>query len=135
MNILLDTQIALWFHMKSKALPKETMTLIENSTVFYSAASTWEIAIKHQIRPLVMPMSEEDFITFSNKAGMKELPVLSRHTLALKTLRRESSAPEHKDPFDRLLIAQAKTDGMVLLTADEKMSNYHEKCVVYVKKV
>lgn len=134
MKILLDTQIILWFHTEDPALPKETKEFIENSEVYYSAASTWEVAIKHLIKPSDMPLSEEEFIAYSNKSNMMELPIFSKHTTMIKTLKRSENAPEHHDPFDRLLIAQAKSEGLMFLTADEKLPQYNEPCVVYVKK-
>lgn len=134
MKILLDTQVALWFHTNDSCLPTETKEFIENSEVYYSAVSTWEVAIKHIIKPSDMPMSEEEFSAYCEKSNMIELPLHSKHTALLKTLHRNPNAPQHKDPFDRMLIAQAKSEGLMFITADEKLPDYNEPCVVYVKK-
>ena len=62
-------------------------------------------------------------------AGFTLLPILVPHVLALSTLHRNENAKSHKDPFDRLLIAQAKTSDMVLLTHDELLPDYNEPCI------
>lgn len=121
MNYLLDTQLLLWVAGDSKKLPKPVRQLVEDSgnKVYFSAASIWEIVIKNSL-------NREDFQADAKlirrgllENGYVELPITSLHTLAL-----ESMPSIHKDPFDRILIAQAKTEGIILMTSDEAIGKY-----------
>ena len=95
-------------------------------------ASVWEVAIKHIIKPENMPVSEEEFVRLCEDTGLTRLPIEAGHIFLLKTLSRPNDAPKHNDPFDRLLIAQAKYENLVLLTHDSQFSYYGEKCVMSV---
>lgn len=104
----------------------------ESNEVFYSMASVQEVAIKHMIKPENMPVSEEDFVRLCQDTGFTRLPIEAGHIFLLKTLSRPNDAPKHIDPFDRLLIAQAKYENLVLLTHNSQFSYYGEKCVMSV---
>ena len=91
-----------------------------------------EVAIKHMIKPENMPVSEEDFVRLCQDTGFTRLPIEAGHIFLLKTLSRPNDAPKHIDPFDRLLIAQAKYENLVLLTHDSQFPYYGEKCVMSV---
>ena len=95
-------------------------------------ASVWEVAIKHIIKPENMPVSEEEFVRLCEDTGFTRLPIEAGHIFLLKTLSRPNDAPKHNDPFDRLLIAQAKYENLVLLTHDSQFPYYGEKCVMSV---
>jgi PIN domain nuclease of toxin-antitoxin system len=123
MKLLLDTHIVLWAAGQPEKLSEDARALLmapENS-LFFSAASIWEIVIKRGL-------GRDDFRVDPYRLrkmlivhGYAELPVTSEHALRIETL-----PPLHKDPFDRLLIAQARTEGMLLLTVDASVSQYQE---------
>ena len=110
MKILLDTHIALWALTDTAKLSEEVIHMLESekNEVYYSTASVWEIAIKHKIRPEQMPISEEEFVRLCEKTGFAQLPIEPEHIYLLKSLTRSAEAPKHNDPFDRILLAQAK---------------------------
>lgn len=134
MKILLDTHIALWAVADTGKLSGEVIKLLESNDneVFYSVASVWEVAIKHKIRPEQMPVPEEAFVRLCQKTGFVQLPIKDRHVFLLKTLERPVTAPKHNDPFDRLLIAQAKYENLKLVTHDSLIPYYKEDCIMYV---
>lgn len=134
MNILLDTHIALWAVADTGKLSREVIELLESAEnkVFYSIVSVWEVAIKHRIRPEQMPVPEEEFVRLCQKTGFVHLPIKNEHIFLLKTLERTSTAPKHNDPFDRLLLAQAKYENLKLFTHDSLLPYYGEDCIMYV---
>lgn len=134
MKILLDTHIALWAVADTTKLTSEVITLLESADneVFYSTASVWEIAIKHKIKPEQMPVSENEFVFLCERTGFVRLPIENEHIYLIKTLTRPKDAPKHQDPFDRMLIAQAKQEGLTLLTHDSLIPYYHESCIMSV---
>ena len=131
MRILLDTHIALWAIFESSKLPEPARELLTQraNAVYYSTASVWEVTIKHALNRGNMPVPEERFVEACNQTGFLELPISDGHIFAVKSLSRPADAPRHNDPFDRLLIAQAKVEGMHLLTHDELLGGYGESCV------
>lgn len=134
MDVLLDTHIVLWAVADTFKLPREVMELLESDAneVFYSVASVWEVAIKHKIHPEQMPVSEEAFVELCQKTGFVQLPIKNEHIFLLKTLERPATAPKHNDPFDRILLAQAKYEKLKLLTHDLLLPYYGEDCIIYV---
>ena len=134
MKLLLDTHILLWTLADDPRLPSAARELIENAAnaVWYSTASLWEVSIKHAAHPDRMLAAGSEIARFSEEAGFDELPICSRHVAALETLRREPSAPSHNDPFDRIMLAQAKSDGLLFVTHDGLIPAYGEPCVLAV---
>jgi PIN domain nuclease of toxin-antitoxin system len=121
MRLLLDTHVLLWAVAASRRLSKAARGLIADpeNDVFYSAASLWEIAIKVRLGRGDLRIDVEELLAVLPEAGFAELPVRGLHALALVGL------PEiHRDPFDRMLIAQALTEPLVLVTNDEVLSRY-----------
>ena len=121
MKLLLDTQLLLWAAGDPDRLSAVARALIgaPENEVWFSAASVWEIAIKRglgredfQVNPRLLRRGLLD-------NGYHELPVGSHHAVAIDSL-----PPLHKDPFDRLLIAQARVEGITLLTADASVAQY-----------
>jgi len=120
-NLLLDTHILLWAASDTIQLSTDAKELIldQENTLYFSAASLWEIVIKSGL-------GRDDFKVDSHllrrglvENGYLELPITSRHALAVSQL------PDiHKDPFDRILVAQAQAEGFLLLTADELVVRY-----------
>lgn len=121
MKLLLDTHVLLRATGKPERLPEDVRTLLEDRATepVFSAASLWEVAIKNGLgRPdfRVDPrLLRRDLL----KHGYTELAITGAHAVAVDLL-----PPLHGDPFDRILIAQAKVEGIVLLTADEIVARY-----------
>ena len=134
MRILIDTHIALWTIADSDALPEKAKALLEDTEneVFYSTASIWEIAIKHKAHPHQMEISEEGFDLQCSEMGFQLLRLKREHIYTVKYLAYPDDAPKHTDPFDRLMIAQAKHEGMLFLTHDNKIGLYDEDCVLFI---
>lgn len=134
MNLLLDTHILLWAFNNDPKLSQKAKDLInkDKNKIFYSVISMWEVAIKHAKSPNLMNISGTEFMHYCEQAGLKKLPIEERHVCALETLDKRENSPEHNDPFDRMLLSQAKADCMMLLTHDKKFSFYDEPFVAIV---
>ena len=134
MKLLLDTHIALWAISDSKRLSEDVRAILENAdnTVYYSMASVWEVAFKRKIHPEQMPMDEEVFVSLCEETGLERLDIRLPHVFALKGLTRQENAPRHNDPFDRLLLAQAKSEGFRFMTHDSLIADYNEACVMTI---
>lgn len=134
MKMLLDTHIILWALADTAKLSEDILKLIESkdNEVFYSVASVWEVAIKYKIRPEQMPVSEKVFVDLCQKTGFVQLPIRMEHIFCLETLIRTKNAPKHNDPFDRMLLAQAKYENFKLVTHDSMFSYYEESCVMRI---
>lgn len=134
MRLLLDTHIALWAIADSSKLNEKLIKMIQDTDneVFYSIVSVWEIAIKHAINPMNMPISEEEFVDLCEQVGFQRLDIQPKHIYTIKTLHRDEEEKRHNDPFDRLLISQAKADGYIFVTHDELIPGYNERCVMKV---
>ncbi|WP_088286245.1 type II toxin-antitoxin system VapC family toxin [Kineosporia sp. A_224] len=117
MRLLLDTHVVLWWLTDDETLADETKDLIDTETeVFISAASVWEIAIKQASGKLTVPT---DLLQVIDRSGLVELPVRSRHAVEAGGL-----PAVHRDPFDRMLVAQARCEGLTLLTRDPLVLRY-----------
>lgn len=118
MRILLDTHIYLWWLQDSPRLSAAARQQIQTATeVYVSSASLWECSIKIGLGKLQADIGE--LVAQIEASGFIELPVFARHTLVLAKL------PEHhRDPFDRLLVAQALAEPLRLLTAEQQLSAY-----------
>lgn len=136
MRILLDTHIVLWTLKDDERLSSAAKDMITdpNNDIFYSSASTWKVTIKHLSRPDRLMIDGDKMAEGCREMGFKMLPVNDMHVSMLKTLtyHPRNEKDEHKDPFDRMLISQAKTENMYLLTHDSKIPQYEEKCVISV---
>ena len=122
MRILLDTQTWLWIVGTPARLSRKARKLVEDrdSELLFSAASSWEIAIKHAIGKLDLPGDPGEVVAeWMLRSAVTPLAVLHSHTL------RVASLPfHHADPFDRLLIAQAQLEDVPILTSDAAMRDY-----------
>ena len=123
MRVLLDTHIILWALADSPRLPQRAHQMImdETNQLYFSAASVWEVSIKHSLSSSQMPVSGADLIGYLQQAGYVELSVTSIHAAEVEKL-----PHHHKDPFDRILIAQALSEPMILLTHDRLLGKYGE---------
>ena len=132
MKILLDTHILLWALVDDPKLDKQARMLIDNSDnlIYYSSASIWEIAIKHNKNPQLIPFGPEDIVRYCDDAGFISLPITLWHASETYNLKIKDGTMVSNDPFDRMLVAQAKTECMPFLTHDDKMQYYDEPCVM-----
>jgi PIN domain nuclease of toxin-antitoxin system len=121
MNILLDTHIALWAINDDPKLPTKARKLIlqPRNSIYFSAATIWEISIKHRLAREDMPLSGAEAYELFLGSGYQELSITSDHATATENL-----PMHHSDPFDRILIAQAMVHPMHFLTHDSKLSTY-----------
>jgi PIN domain nuclease of toxin-antitoxin system len=119
-RLLLDTHILYWWFYEHQKVSQEAFEVIKSADeVFFSAASIWEIAIK--VRLGKMTADPLKIIHWTGQNDFIELPILSRHGAVVATL-----PMHHTDPFDRLLVAQAISEPLHLLTVDSKLKPYSE---------
>jgi PIN domain nuclease of toxin-antitoxin system len=122
MRLLLDTQVFLWFLDDSARMPAGVRAALGASehVVFVSPVSVWEIAIKASMGRL--EIADEDVARLPeliDRAGFDELPVLARHAAGVHAL-----PSHHRDPFDRLLVAQARAESLTIVTTDPAFRAY-----------
>jgi PIN domain nuclease of toxin-antitoxin system len=117
-KVLLDTHVLLWWLGESSYLSKKAFDIIRNESnlIFISAATAWEISIKKALGKLEAPDTLEDAILANN---FLSLPITFSHALLAGKL-----PFHHEDPFDRVLVAQSKIEGLTLLTRDKKQMLY-----------
>ena len=121
MIVLLDTHLLLWAAAGSNKLPPKAADLIQDETnqLLFSAASLWEVAIKAGLNRPDFKISAGRFRRALFENGYDELPISGRHAAAIANL------PDiHKDPFDRILIAQAQVEDLTLCTSDRIVARY-----------
>ena len=122
---LIDTHIWLWWHMAPEKIQPEYFEIIENgdNEILFSTVSAWEIVIKYNLGKLKLPFPPKEYIPKRLEVSFMEvLPVQLEHSLKVQEL------PNfHNDPFDRLLIAQALAEKLVVITEDQQFEMYHEK--------
>lgn len=118
MSLLLDTHVLLWWLDDNPTLSREARAGIADAShdVFVSSATAWEIAIKKALGKLKAPDNLEEAMSAS---AFKELPIRMAHAVAAGEL-----SDHHSDPFDRMLVAQAKLENLTLVTRDENMGTY-----------
>lgn len=123
MRLLLDTHLLLWAAASSKRLPRAARALIENAAneVYFSAASIWEIAIKSSLGRKDFRIDLGSLLTALPRMELTELPVTAAHALGVAKLQLI-----HRDPFDRLLIAQSIAEPLALLTNDSLLARYSD---------
>ena len=131
-EILLDTHIILWAISNDERLTDEMRKYILNpaNEIYYSIASMWEAQIKYSKQKL--PVSGIELMHFCEQSGYHKVPIDDLHIKELAGLEREESAPPHNDPFDRILLSQAKAEGFTFLTHDPFFRGYNEPCVIEV---
>jgi PIN domain nuclease of toxin-antitoxin system len=121
MRLLIDTHLLIWAAEGIERLSAEAVKLMgdQDNVLVFSAASSWEVAIKHAL-------NRQDFSVDASllrrgliESGYEELPIAAAHAIAVADL-----PGIHNDPFDRMLIAQARTEGLLLLTADRRLASY-----------
>ena len=117
MRLLLDTHVVLWWWQDSRRLGRAVRSAIAGAAVVYvSAASAWEVVIKMAIGRLQLADSFESHV---DAAGFEALPITFAHAAEAGRL-----PPHHADPFDRMLVGQARVERLVLVTHDEQIKAY-----------
>lgn len=128
MKYLLDTSVFLWSAGAPEKLNKQATSLLSSnaSELYLSAASSWEIAIKLALGSLTLLKPPSEFIPHAMRTlALRSLDITHFHSLAAGELPRH-----HRDPFDRMLIAQARSETMILLTADSTFTRYDVETVL-----
>ena len=118
---LLDTQLLIWLAFTPEQLPSTLIPELEDrqQRFFVSVVSLWEVAIKLSLNRLDFQFDAAELREQLQREGFEELPIRAEHCLAVQTL-----PWHHKDPFDRLLIAQAQQEQIKLLSCDQSLSEY-----------
>ena len=117
-GVLADTHVLLWWRSDDPRLTAVARAALADPAVqvFFSAASIWEMAIKQAAGKLTIP---EDFVATAGDGGFAELSIYARHGVIAGAL-----PPHHRDPFDRMLVAQAQSESLRLITNDERIAAY-----------
>ena len=118
--------VVLWAITDNPKLPKKAREMIQSpkSSAWVSAATIWEIAIKHSLGRGDMPVSSQDALRYFRESGYRLLPVEPEHAAAVEDL-----AAHHADPFERILVAQALTEPMRLITHDPLVARYSDTII------
>ena len=127
MRILLDTHVWLWTTLMPERLSPHASSLLETSEheLYLSAASAWEIAIKYSRGKLRLPEPPSTYVpTRLERLRIQPLPIEQSHALHVASL-----LPHHRDPFDRILIAQAQLENLQLLTSDPVFAAYDVRTI------
>lgn len=121
MKILLDTHAFIWFVEDDPSLDKNTKQIIEktSNTIYLSIASIWEMAIKMQLKKLIVDRTIKEIIDSAILNGFELLPILPEHIIQLPNLELY-----HRDPFDRIIIAQALTENQRIISKDKIFDKY-----------
>ncbi|MDR0814911.1 MAG: type II toxin-antitoxin system VapC family toxin [Bacteroidales bacterium] len=121
MRLLIDTQSFIWFSEDDKRLPTAVRTMMDDNTnsLVISIASFWEITIKMSLGKLILSENIETMINMAVNNGFEILPIKPTHLISLSAL-----DLFHKDPFDRIIIAQAITENMSTISSDNIFSSY-----------
>ena len=121
MNLLLDTHVLLWAAAQSARLSKRARRLLDDpgNAPIFSSASLWEIVIKQSLDRDDFKVDPRELRRGLLDNGYSELQITSAHALAVEDL-----PPLHRDPFDRMLLAQSRVEGIILLTTDTQVLRY-----------
>lgn len=127
MKLLLDTQILLWSAGQPERLSNHARSMLASpqNKLFFSAASFWEIVIKLALGREDLRVDPQRLRKMLVAHGYEELPITAEHALRVDSL-----PPLHKDPFDRMLVAQARAEGMTLVTSDTAVSRYGDSVLL-----
>lgn len=122
MRFLLDTHCWLWMQVSPERISAQVLDQLTDpeNALFLSSASSWEIAVKWALGRLPLPQPPAEYVPRRlERQGVVGLPIQHRHALHTASL-----PPHHRDPFDRLLVAQAQLEELTLVTADNKLAAY-----------
>lgn len=135
MNILLDTNVLLWALTDDERLSDKARSLLELATndVYYSTISLWEIELKRQSKPNSINHNSKAIAEYCEQVGYKCLQLKAEHITNLEQVKDDvADLLKHKDPFDRILLAQSISENLLFLTSDEKLIYYKNPFVLLV---
>lgn len=134
MKILLDTHMLIWMLNNDPKLPQKAKELIlrGNNEIYYSVISLWEIEIKRIAKPSSISHTARSVSDYCKNSGYKIIHLKEESIHKLAELTRPETEPQHKDPFDRMLICQAITENMNLLTHDSLIKGYDVCNILFV---
>ena len=139
MKYLADTHTLLWLLEEDQSktkLSKKALEILtdEETELYYSFINVWEVALKHSRHPNTYPYNGRDFDRLCRESGCELLETKPIHAVEMDELKYDLAVAkvEHKDPYDRILLAQAKAENMKLLTHDHLIPYYNEPCAVMV---
>ena len=134
MNILLDTHVAIWAIANHPNLSQKARELISDpdNIIYFSSISVWEVLLKHDSPKNNLTLSPEEFVEYCEESGFFKLNLSTKHVLVASSLDISKVDKEHRDPFDRLLLSQAKAENYSFLTHDARIPLYKEKCTIMV---
>lgn len=127
MSVLLDTQCWLWMQAEPERFSSSALNVVEDlgTELWFSAASAWEIAIKYALGKLPLPVPPPEYVpSRMARTGTTGLPIVHDHALRVAAL-----PIHHRDPFDRLLVAQCQLERLRLLTADRHFAPYEVEII------
>ena len=126
MRLLSDTHVLIWLMVGSPKLTNRCLDLLrsEGCELFFSAASLWEVALKHERKPDKIPVAAEQVERYCRECGIRQVPVRFEHALKICELEKI-----HADPFDRMLVSQALVEGMKLVSHDEDVIAYGDAVI------
>lgn len=134
MNILLDTHILLWLLFDDSKLSNNCKNILrsQDTYTYFSVISLWEIEIKHNKYPDTFPYDAEIVYSLAKQSGLRLLSLSPESVFMIRTLARTELVKAHHDPFDKIMISQAKSETMQFITHDELLLGYNEPCVSWV---
>ncbi len=135
MKILLDTHILIWFHTHDRMLSERALDILLDSSndIYYSSVNIWETQMKHLKHKDEINFAGEELHEMCICAGLQCLHLTPKHCIELNSLKYATDAPRpHNDPFDKMLLCQAKSENMFLMTHDSLIPYYNEQCVMEV---
>lgn len=135
MKLLLDTHVIIWVLTDDPRLTKSIRKMIndKDNIIFYSTASLWEIAVKNYKYPAKCPYNESTIEELCDRSGFHCLNISTEHIKALRDLKIKADRTlSNYDPFDRMLISQARNEGAYLLSHDRNFDNYDETCITMI---
>ena len=126
MKYLLDTHILIWVLDDPEKISDKAKEIIddENNKIYYSILSVVEVELKRTTRRNKIFFSGEDILKYCDEAGFIQVPLKVEHIFELKNLTRSENFPPHKDPFDKLMLAQSVIEGMIFITHDKRIVEY-----------
>lgn len=127
MRALLDTHVFLWWITNNPQLPQDVRSIIAdgNNELFFSAASCWEIAIKAHLGKIILPQKPDIFISDQLATNsIQTLPIQASHALHVFNL-----PYRHRDPFDRMIVAQAQMEKLPIITSDALIAKYKVRVI------
>lgn len=134
MKVLIDTHIALWAVTNNKQLTEKAKSVLldPGNDIYVSAVSAWEVDMKTKSKKNNLTLSTKRFAELCTQSGYIQSPLKVAHIYGANELVWEGEGDEHKDPFDRVLLAQAIVEGMQFMTHDDKIPKFKQDCVISV---